>query len=77
VLQDVPDDQKGRGEMTSESKLRGHLKGQGEGAEQTGSQSYVPQNPKDDKALNAALDMLRGLKTAVPTADRKADSKPN
>jgi carboxyl-terminal processing protease len=73
VLQDVPDDQQGH-DMTSESKLRGHLKGQGEGAEQTGSQSYVPQDPKNDKALNAALDLLRGVKTANP-AESKPDSK--
>src|SRR5262249_25875536 len=62
VLQVVPDDQKGFSEMTSESKLRGHLKGQGEGSEQTGSQSYVPKDPKDDKALHTALDLLRGVK---------------
>jgi carboxyl-terminal processing protease len=61
--------------MTSESKLRGHLKGQGEGAEQTGSQSYVPQDPKDDKALHTALDLLRGVKTANPTSTDKADAK--
>jgi carboxyl-terminal processing protease len=75
VLQDVPADQQGRAEMTSESKLRGHLKGQGEGAEQTGSQSYVPQDPKDDKALHTALDLLRGVKTANPTSTDKADAK--
>jgi carboxyl-terminal processing protease len=73
VLQDVPADQQGH-DMTAESKLRGHLKGQGEGAEQTGSQSYVPQDPKDDKALLAALDLLRGVKTANP-AESKPDSK--
>jgi carboxyl-terminal processing protease len=78
VLQDEPADQKGHSEMTSESKLRGHLKVQGEGAEQTGSQAYVPQDPKDDKALHAALDMLHGIKTANPTpppADDKGDAK--
>jgi carboxyl-terminal processing protease len=74
VLQDVPADQQAH-DMTSESKLRGHLKGQGEGAEQTGSQSYVPQDPKDDKALHTALDLLRGVKTANPAADSKGDSK--
>jgi carboxyl-terminal processing protease len=75
VLQDVPADQQGHSEMTSESKLRGHLKGS-DGAEQTGSQSYVPQDPKNDKALHAALDLLRGVKTANPTpTDTKGDSK--
>jgi len=47
-----------------------------EGAEQTGSQSYIPPDPKDDKALHTALDLIRGIqknsayppnpKTAVP-----------
>jgi hypothetical protein len=30
-----------------------------EGAEQSGSQSYVPQVEKDDRALKEALDLLR------------------
>jgi carboxyl-terminal processing protease len=74
VLQDVPADQQGH-DTTSESKLRGHLAGQGEGSEQTGSQSYVPKDPKDDKALHVALDLLRGVKTATTPA-APADSKP-
>ena len=74
VLQDVPADQQARGEMTSESKLRGHLKGQGEGAEQTGSQAYVPPNEKDDKALTAAFNLLRGVtvNANVPTMAKRA-----
>jgi carboxyl-terminal processing protease len=61
VLQDVPEELKGRTDTTSEATLRGHLSA--EGQEQTGSQSYVPPNPKDDKALHAALDLIRGLQT--------------
>jgi carboxyl-terminal processing protease len=61
VLQDVPDEVKGRTETKGESSLRGHLKAEGE--EQGGSQSYVPPEPKDDKALNMAYDLLRGTKT--------------
>ena len=41
--------------------LRGHLKA--EGAEQTGSQSYVPPNELDDKAIKMALELLRGTAT--------------
>jgi carboxyl-terminal processing protease len=59
VLQDVPADAQARADMESEAKLRGHLKAEGD--EQTGSQSYVPPDPKDDKALHAALDLLRGV----------------
>jgi carboxyl-terminal processing protease len=66
VLQDVPADVQGRADMTSEAKLRGHLAATGD--EATGSQAYVPPDPKDDKALHTAIDMLRGIKTAAPAA---------
>ncbi|MGZ5828322.1 MAG: S41 family peptidase [Xanthobacteraceae bacterium] len=60
VLQDVPDEVKARvTETKGESSLRGHLKAEGE--EGGGSQSYVPPEAKDDKALGAALDLLRGV----------------
>jgi carboxyl-terminal processing protease len=58
VLQDVPDELKGRTDTTSEASLRGHLSA--EGQEQTGSQSFVPREEKDDKALHMALDLMRG-----------------
>ena len=58
VLQDVPEDVKGRTDARGEASLRGHLKGDGD--EQTGSQSFIPPDPKDDKALKMALDLLRG-----------------
>jgi carboxyl-terminal processing protease len=61
VLQDVPDELKARTDTRGESSLRGHLKA-GDGQEQTGSQSYVPPDAKDDKALNYAFDLLRGIK---------------
>src|SRR5471030_1474065 len=61
VLQDVPDDIKAKTDTSTkgEASLRGHLKA-AEGSEQTGSQSYIPPNPKDDKALTMAMDLLRG-----------------
>jgi carboxyl-terminal processing protease len=59
VLQDVPDDLKSRTDTKGEASLRGHLKGDA-GKEQTGSQSYVPPDPKDDKALIMAEELLRG-----------------
>jgi carboxyl-terminal processing protease len=64
VIQDVPDDLKARTDSRGEAALRGHLKA--EGQEETGSQSYVPPEPKDDKALNMAYELLRG--TAVNAA---------
>jgi carboxyl-terminal processing protease len=62
VLQDVPEEIAARAatETKGESSLRGHLKAEGD--EQGGSQSYVPPEAKDDKALNMALDLLRGTK---------------
>jgi carboxyl-terminal processing protease len=59
VLQEVPEEVKARVETKGESSLRGHLKAEGE--EQAGSQSYVPPDNKDDRALHAALDLLRGV----------------
>ena len=53
----VPDELKDRPELKGEASMRGHLSA--EGAEQTGSQSYVPPDEKDDKAL------ARGLQPAA------------
>jgi carboxyl-terminal processing protease len=61
VLQDVPEELKARADTTSEATLRGHLSA--EGQEQTGSQSYVPPDAKNDKALHMALDLMRGTQT--------------
>jgi len=61
VLQDVPADVQAKSDtMTKgEASLRGHLTGD-PGKEQTGSQSYIPPDPKNDKALTMAEDLLRG-----------------
>jgi carboxyl-terminal processing protease len=59
VLQDVPEDLKAKTDTKGEASLRGHLKGDA-GKEQTGSQSYIPPDAKNDKALNMAMDLLRG-----------------
>ena len=61
VLQDLPDDIKAKTDTSTkgEASLRGHLKGDA-GKEQTGSQSYVPPDPKNDKALTMAEGLLRG-----------------
>ena len=61
VLQETPDNLKARTDVEGEASLRGHLKA--EGAEETGSQSYVPPDEKDDRALKEAFDLLRGTIT--------------
>jgi carboxyl-terminal processing protease len=75
VLQDVPDELKARTDTKGESSLRGHLKADGD--EQTGSQSYVPPDPKNDKALKMALDLMRGVTTnsAYPPNPRRASNQ--
>jgi carboxyl-terminal processing protease len=60
VLQDVPEELRARANMRGESSLLGHLKADGQ--EETGSQSYVPLDPRNDKALETALDLMRGRK---------------
>jgi len=58
VLQDVPEDLKAKTDTKGEASLRGHLKAAGK--EATGSQAYIPPDPKNDKALHMADDLLRG-----------------
>jgi carboxyl-terminal processing protease len=77
VLQDVPDDLKGRVDTKGEASLRGHLK-VAEGEEKTGSQSYIPPDAKDDKALKMADDLLHGVKVnpgPAANGDKAANDK--
>jgi carboxyl-terminal processing protease len=61
VLQEIPGDPKVQTDIEGEASLREHLKA--EGAEEMGSQSYVPPDEKDDRALKEAFDLLRGTIT--------------
>jgi carboxyl-terminal processing protease len=61
VLQEVPDELKGKDETKGEAGLRGHLKN-GDKEERGGSSAYVPPDPTKDKQLAAAYDQLRGVK---------------
>src|ERR1700716_1482753 len=70
VLQDVPDELKARSETKGEASIRGHLLA--DGAEQTGSQSYVSPAEKDDKALIAAFNLLRGITVNADVPSPKA-----
>ena len=67
VLQDLPDDIKADTSTEGEASLRGHLKGDA-GIEQGGSQSYIPPDEKNDKALTMAEELLRGtqMNSAFP-----------
>ena len=59
LVQDLPDELKGKVETRGEASLKGHIKAN-DGEEQTGSPAYIPPDPKDDKQLNMALELLRG-----------------
>ncbi len=56
----MPDDLKGKDDTKGEASLKGHLKNGDE--EEHGSQAYVPPDPKNDKQLIAAEDLLRGVR---------------
>lgn len=58
--QPLPDEFKGVDTTAAESQLNGHIKGNQEDEEGSGSSAYVPQDPKDDVQLAAALKLLRG-----------------
>ena len=83
ILEDVPDDLKGKDDTKGEASLKGHLKNGDD--EKTGSQAYVPPDPKNDKQLTAAVDLLHGVKhaanapgdaakTATPDAAKSPDA---
>ena len=65
ILEDIPDDLKGKVDSKGEASLAGHLKnGQDE---KTGSEAYVPPDVTKDKQLIAAVKLLHGEKVE-PTA---------
>ncbi|GEO85810.1 MULTISPECIES: S41 family peptidase [Alphaproteobacteria] len=63
VEQPLPEELQGKVRSEGESALKGHIKGQNESEEGSGSIAYVPPEAKDDIQLNYALDLLRGVKT--------------
>ncbi|MBC7280822.1 S41 family peptidase [Hoeflea sp.] len=63
VEEPVPEELRGRIQPAGESELRGHIQGENENEEGSGSIAYVPPDPKDDVQLGYAMDLLRGIKT--------------
>jgi carboxyl-terminal processing protease len=76
ILQDIPPELKGRIDTMGEASMRGHLSAS-DGSEQTGSQSYVPPEEKDDKALHAAFDFLHGVTVNAAAAKPTSKAVPN
>jgi len=64
VQQDEPDDVKKKAAPLGEATLAGHLPGKG--VELPASQSYVPADAKDDKALNTAVSLLHTAPGRAP-----------
>jgi carboxyl-terminal processing protease len=90
LLEDVPDELKGKDDTKGEASLKGHLKNGDD--EKTGSQAYVPTDEAKDKQLSAAIDLLHGVKRAdltpsdaskttapatAPAAPATPEAKPN
>jgi carboxyl-terminal processing protease len=80
ILEDVPNELKGKDDIEGEASLKGHLKNGDD--EKTGSQAYVPAEAKSDKQLIAAVDLLHGVKNPEPVepaknATPRADAKPD
>ncbi len=75
VEQEVPENIKALSSTKGEASLRGHLKAEGD--EATGSQSYIPPDPKDDKALHKALDVIRGITTQTASPPNPKRAVPN
>ncbi|MDJ1157548.1 S41 family peptidase [Chelatococcus sp. SYSU_G07232] len=75
VLQEVPDDIRGKDETKGEAGLRGHLRN-GDN-EKSGSSAYVPTDPTKDTQLNAAFDLLRGVKKDASSAPKPTAAVPN
>jgi carboxyl-terminal processing protease len=62
ILEDVPEDLKGKDDTKGEASLKGHLKNGDD--EKQGSQAYVPPDVAKDKQLLAAMDILHGVKVS-------------
>jgi carboxyl-terminal processing protease len=72
ILEDVPDDLKGKDDTKGEASLKGHLMNGAATDEKQGSQAYVPPDEKNDKQLIAALNLLRGVTTKASNTTTEA-----
>jgi len=71
VEEELPDELKAKAaadKPRGESSLRGHLKGEQEKKEGSGSSAYVPKEKEKDTQLQQALTMLRTADTSTPAA---------
>jgi carboxyl-terminal processing protease len=74
ILEDVPDDLKGKDDTKGEASLKGHLKNGDD--EKQGSQAYVPSDQAKDKQMVAAIDLLHGVKVSSTQEAKPAAVSP-
>ena len=74
VNQTLPEELQDRDLTRGESDLRGHIAGEEEDEEGSGSVAYVPQDPSEDDQVTFALELLRGERVdeAFPPDPSKA-----
>jgi carboxyl-terminal processing protease len=72
VLEDIPDDLKGKVDTKGEAALPAHLKNGDD--EKGGSDAYVPPDAALDKQLIAAVDLLHNVRKADSTPPATVDS---
>jgi carboxyl-terminal processing protease len=74
VLQDIPDEIKGRDETKGEAGLRGHLRNSPDVKEdKSGSSAYIPPDPSKDTQLSAALERLRAVQSGAAAPKPEGD----
>jgi carboxyl-terminal processing protease len=81
VDQPLPPELTGRDVTRGESELEGHIQGENEDEEGSGSAAYVPPEAKDDLQLQQAMKLLRGEAKdpafpPLPSAAVKTESAP-
>lgn len=77
VKQTLPEELLGRDLTRGESDLRGHIEGEEEDENGSGSVAYVPQDPEEDDQLKYALSLLRGEVTHEAFPPDPAKALPN
>ena len=70
VLENIPDDLKGKVESLGEASLQGHLKNGTD--EQKGSDAYVPPDASKDTQLTAAIELLHGKPPIIKAMNEPA-----
>ncbi len=76
VIQPLPKELKGKKiKFRGEASLRGHLKTEDGGKEESGSSGFVPRDKTKDVQLKYALDFLRGTLKKKETVEKKSEAK--